>query len=133
MMYKVLKIKNAQATSFLDLLNLETGTIDHVFDDSDLRCDESFEFMEEGKVYNCKMRLFGDFTPVKDEYTMEVAIWDTDVMIGDTKHIKVAIGADIYYVLQSDAQGIILEKTMLYSFSRKDLIQVDAVVHADLL
>lgn len=134
-MYKVVKIYKAARTRFIDLLNLDTGTLDKVFDDScevDIGYDD-FEFMEEGKVYDCKMELFGDFDRRKNEKSVEVTIIDSDVVIGKTEYFKVLIGSDIYYILKSDAKGFELKRKMYYLFTRKDLIQVDDIIHADCL
>jgi len=133
--YRVMKIYKGEMTSFIDLLNLDTGTIDKVFDDSsvvDIGYDD-FEFMEEGKVYDCKMELFGDFDKTKTEKSVEVTIIDSDAVIGRTEYLKVLIGSDVYYILKSDANGFEVKSKMYYHFTRKDLIQVDDVIHADCL
>lgn len=134
-MYKVVKIYKAARTRFIDLLNLDTGTLDKVFDDScevDIGYDD-FEFMQEGGVYDCKIELFGDFDRTKTEKSVEVTIIDSDVVIGKTKYFKVLIGSDVYYILKSDAKGFKVTQKMYYHFTRKDLVQVGAVIHADCL
>lgn len=134
-MYKVIKIHKGEMTSFIDLLNLDTGTQDKVFDDSsmvDIGYDD-FEFMREGGVYDCKIELFGDFDRTKTEKSVEVTIINSDVIIGKTEYFKVLIGSDVYYILKADAKGFELKRKMYYHFTRKDLIQVDDVIHADCL
>ena len=133
--YKVIKIHRGEMTSFIDLLNLDTGTKDRVFDDSsmvDIGYDD-FEFMREGGVYDCKIELFGDFDRTKTEHSIEIIIFDTSIIIGKTEYFKVLIGSDVYYILKADAKGFEIERRMYYHFSRKDLIQVDNVIHADCL
>jgi len=134
-MYKVIKINKAARTSFIDLLNLDTGTVDKVFDDSsvvDIGYDD-FEFVQEGGVYDCKIELFGDFDRTKTEKNVEVTIIDSDVVIGKTEYFKVLISSDIYYILKADAKGFELKRKMYYHFTRKDLVQVGTVIHADCL
>ena len=131
-MYKVVKIYKAARTRFIDLLNLDTGTLDKVFDDScevDIGYDD-FEFMREGGVYDCKIELFGDFDRTTEK-SIEVSIINSDVIIGKTEYFKALIGSDIYYILRADAKGFELKRKMYYHFTRKDLIQVDDVIHAD--
>lgn len=132
-MYKVIKIYKGAMTSFIDLFNLDTGTLDKVFDDSSVVSYDDFEFMQEGGIYDCKIELFGDFDKTKTEKSVEVNIIDFEIVIGKTNYFKVLIGSDIYYILQSDAKGFEIKQKMYYHFTRKDLIQVDNVIHADCL
>ena len=135
-MYKVVKIDRCAVTSFIDLLNLKTGTTEHgVFDDSsmvDIGYDD-FEFIKEGGIYDCKMELFGEFSDKSVESSTEVTIVESGVIVGETKYFKVMIGSDVYYILESDAKNVELKQKMYYDFTRKDLIQVNDVIHADCL
>ena len=134
-MYKVIKIHKGEMTSFIDLLNLDTGTQDKVFDDSsmvDIGYDD-FEFMQEDGVYDCKIELFGDFDRTKTEKSVEVTIINSDEIVGKIEYFQVLIDSDIYYILKADAKGFELKRKMYYHFTRKDLIQVDDVIHADCL
>jgi len=133
--YKVIKIHKGEMTSFIDLLNLDTGTQDKVFDDSsmvDIGYDD-FEFMQEDGVYDCKIELFGDFDRTKTEKSVEVTIINSDEIVGKIEYFQVLIDSDIYYILKADAKGFELKRKMYYHFTRKDLIQVDDVIHADCL
>ena len=89
--------------------------------------------MEEGEIYDCKMELFGKFVDTAGTSSTEVTIVETGVVIGKTKYLKAMIGSDIYYILESDAKGHKIKHKMYYDFTRKDLIQVDDVIHADCL
>lgn len=131
--YKVMRIFKAARTNFIDLLNLDTGTQDKVFDDSSVVSDYTFEFMQEGGVYHCKIELFGDFDRTKTKKSVEVTIIDSNAIIGKREYFKVLIGSDVYYILKSDAKGFELKRKMYYSFTRKDLLQVNDVIHADCL
>lgn len=132
-MFKVLKIHKHVATSFIELLNLDTGTEDYCFDDSRVVSYDTFEFMKEGEIYDCKMELFGEFCRERTPKSAEVTIIETDVIVGKTRYFKVLIGSDVYYILESDADGFKVDRNMYYTFTRKDLIQVDGVIHADCL
>ena len=132
-MYKVIKIHKHAATNFIDLLNLDTGTQDTAFDDSSVVSYDDFEFIKEGEIYDCKMELFGDFDGTKNEKSVEVTILDSDIVIGKTEYFKVLIDSDIYYILKADAKGLEVKRKMYYHFTRKDLIQVGDVIHADCL
>lgn len=132
-MYKVIKIHDYAATRDVELKNMDTGTIDTCFDDSAVVSYSNFDFIEEGKIYDCKMELFGDFDRKKTDSNVVVTILESDIIIGNTKYFKVSIGSDIYYILMSDAKDFEVTKNMYYHFTRTDLIQVDAVIHDDCL
>ena len=119
------------ATRFIDLLNLKTGTQDHVFDDSSLKGKIDFDFMQEGKDYDCKIELYGNFTKQETDHSVRMFPVETDVYVGRLKYLKVLIGQDIYYIPKSDTIGIDLDQPLYYHISRKDLIQVNQVIHAD--
>jgi hypothetical protein len=132
-MYKVIRIYKGIATSFIDLLNLDTGTIDKVFDDSSVVSYDNFDFIKEGGLYDCKIELFGDFLMNKNNSSVDVTIIETNVTVGNTKYLKVLMNGDVYYIPESEAENIELKKKMHYNFTRKDLIQVNDVIHADCL
>lgn len=134
-MYKVIKIFKGAATSFIDLLNLDTGTMDNVFDDSsvvDIGYDD-FEFVKEGGIYNCKIELLDGFSSEKTKASVELKIIDPNAIVGNTRYWKVAAGNDVYYVPLSQTQGMNMNGKLYYNIVRKDLIQVDDVIHADCL
>lgn len=132
-MYKVIKIFKAAATSYIDLLNLKTGTIDNVFDDSSVVSYDDFEFIKEGGIYDCKIELLDGFVPEKTKSSVELKIIDSNVIVGNTRYWKVAIGQDVYYVPLSQTKGVNITEKLYYEIIRKDLIQVDKVIHADCL
>lgn len=132
-MYKIIKIRNYAATRDIELQNLNTNTINLCFDDSAVVSYNNFDFIEEGKVYDCKMELLGNFEHTKSDSNVIVTILESDVLIRNTKHLKVSIDSDIYYILMSDTKNFTLTKYMYYHFTRIDLIQVDNVIHGDCL
>lgn len=134
-MYKFKLINQAMMTRTVELENEETGTIEICFDDSALISDENnFEFMKIGMSYNCKISLLGVEVDKIGERTFECVIINTDVYVGRTKYIEVVINSDKYYIYKKDVEESVKKKTkLMYKVSRKDLIQVDGVVHQDLL
>ncbi len=58
-MYKIIKIRNYAATRDIELQNLNTNTINLCFDDSAVVSYNNFDFIEEGKVYDCKNGTIG--------------------------------------------------------------------------
>ena len=132
-MYKIIKIRNYAATRDIELQNLNTNTIKLCFDDSAVVSYNNFDFIEEGKVYDCKMELLGNFEHTKSDSNVIVTILESDVLIRNTKYLKVSIDSDIYYILMSDTKNFTLTKYMYYHFTRIDLIQVDNVIHGDCL
>lgn len=134
-MYKVIKIYKGAVTSFIDLLNLDTGTLDKVFDDSsvvDIGYDD-FEFIKEGGIYDCKIELLDGFKSERTNTSVELEVIDPKAIVGNTKYWKVAIGNDVYYVPLSQTEGVNINGKLYYDIVRKDLIQVDDVIHADCL
>jgi len=132
-MYRVIKINRAVATRTIELLNEITGTQDLCFDDSALVSYSNFDFVAVGKAYDCKIELFGDFTEKKTDSSVEVRVINPKIMIGIKSMLEVQVGKDIYYIPQSDAEKINMNSRLYYEFTRKDLIQVDDVIHDDCL
>ena len=77
------------------------------------------------------MELLGNFEHTKSDSNVIVTILESDVLIRNTKYLKVSIDSDIYYILMSDTKNFTLTKYMYYHFTRIDLIQVDNVIHGD--
>lgn len=134
-MYKVQKIKQYQVTRDVYLLNLENGTIDICFDDSDLTPFEDFYFITLNSVYDCKIQLFGVYTKYETEVSEKCVILEKDVIIGQRSCFKVLFDNNIYYIVQekNETYEIINDEYINFIISRKDLIQVNDVIHGDLL
>ena len=127
-MYKVIKINEAAATRTMELKNMETGSNIECFDDSALVSFENFEFMEVGSVYDCKVKLFGKVVDIQTEQSILCEALK-ECVIGKKKFLEVCVKEDIYYV--SLEMG--LEKSMFhFESTRKDLIQVNDIIHDDL-
>lgn len=132
-MYKVIKIHHWTATRDIELLNENTGTKDLCFDDSALISFNNFEFMLKDCAYNCKIALLGSFSQKKTATSVEVKVVNSEVVIGKKLMIEVQVDKDIYYIPKADADKINIDKKLYFDFTRKDLIQVNNVIHNDLL
>lgn len=133
-MYRVVSIENDEMTRIVKLENLETGTIDMCFDDSAVVSDENFGFMEEERLYNCKIKLFGNIAlDIQDEVVLCKIVKD-NIFVGNQKMVKILIEADEYYITEKKIRNLVaLKKEFYFKYTRKDLIEVNNVIHADLL
>ena len=132
-MYRVTGIKEYAATRDVLLLNEETGTQETCFDDSALKGYENFSFMKQGERYECKIKLFGRLGLPEDSDLLACTVLERRVPVGVRKLAKVQVGQDIYYILEKELKDVGDVDVIYYSSSRRDLIQVDNVLHADYL
>lgn len=132
-MYRVVSIDSDEMTKHIGIKNLKTGTVDMCFDDSALVSDENFDFMKEGNEYECKIKLFGNVVSNIQEKVVLCKIVNTNIIVGTKKMVKVLIGDDEYYIPEKKINGILDLKEFFFRCTRKDLIEVDTVIHADLL
>jgi len=131
MLFKLINIKDYMVTRDIQLKNIETETIEICFDDSALVGIENFEFMKIGNLYDCKIMLFGDVVTEKIERAVKCDIINENIKIGNRLLVEVLVGKDIYYVTKKYLKKNSQEKFFLFRVSRKDLIQVDNIIHAD--
>ena len=90
--------------------------------------------MKIGVEYECKIKLFGNVVKeIQDTSTVFCEILCRDVIIGKKSMIKVQVENDVYYIPQKKLENTINLKSFYFQFTRKDLIQVNNVIHADLL
>lgn len=134
-MHKLISRDEAVMTRFLTLKNLETGTIDECFDDSDVvNLDyKDFYFMEDGKDYSCKIELFGDIQRGRVGTEVLCRVLRENVPVGKRWRAEVAVGRDVYYIPQIDVDRLHGKNLFHYYYTRKDLIQVNDVIHGDYL
>ena len=134
-MHKMLKKEEAQVTRFVTLKNLETGTEDYCFDDSDVvdTKHRDFYFMEIGKKYDCKIFLFGGTQPSKNGKKVLCRVVRDNVARGKAHHVEVKVGEDTYYVPRKKVEDQLKQGEFEYYYSRKDLVQVDNVIHGKYL
>lgn len=132
-MYKVIAIKEYDMTRDVNLKSLTSGNIDECFDDSALVSDKCFDFMEVGKEYECKIMLFGNVSNNKMESSVLCKIENKDDIVGKRKMVKVMVDNDSYYIPQEKVRNFLNSTSFYFNCSRKDLIQVNNVIHADWL
>ena len=130
-MYKAMGFKEAVATRKVFLLNEETGTQETCFDDSALMGDENFSFMKQGERYECKIKLFGRLGLPEESGLLACTVLERRVPVGVRKLAKVQVGQDVYYIPEGELKDIGDVDVIYYSSSRRDLIQVDNVLHAN--
>jgi len=129
-MYELKSIDEAMMTRDVHLKNLSTGTIDICFDDSALMSDaHNFEFMKVGQTYDCKIALFGNLVYEDGERIVICEIQEKNIFIGKEEFVKVRTDNDIYYVYQDDLTEIFSEEKFFFRVSRKDLFQVNEILH----
>ena len=130
-MYKVMGFDEAVATREVFLLNEETGTRETCFDDSALLGYENFSFMKQGEHYECKIVLFGRLGLPEESGLLACTVLERRVPVGVRKMAKVQVGQDIYYIPERELKDVGDVGVIYYRSSRRDLIQVDNVLHAD--
>lgn len=132
-MYKVVSIDSDEMTKNVQIKNLKTGTVDICFDDSALVSDENFDFMSEGNEYDCKVKLFGTVVPDMQEKAVLCKIINSSIIVGTKKMVKVLVGDDEYYIPERKISDVLNSKEIFFKYTRKDLIEVNHIIHADLL
>ena len=130
-MYEVIRFQDATLTRIVELENEETGIRHLCFDDSALVSNNNFEFMKVGQLYNCKIELFGNFSDQSEGVKCQIVKLNT--MIGLRNMTQIMIDGDIFYVCAELPKGDTGNKKMYINFTRKNLIQVDDVIHEDFL
>ena len=131
-MHQVLEINRYCRTSFLLLKNIATQTIDNCFDDSRVISENNFDFMEIGKTYQCRIMLFGNPVIKRTKSTILCEVINEE-LIGNRLFKKVQVGIDEYYIPCDYLEAYKYDRWFLFEYTRKDLIQVDGIIHADLL
>ncbi|EGK1784657.1 hypothetical protein IOO79_002212 [Listeria monocytogenes] len=131
-MYYVESITESVVTRVLELKNESTGTVDLCFDDSAVVSNKNFEFMKQGNSYDCKIKLFGDLVKEKEERTVACLITNVNVRIGNSGFLEVNVKDDVYYIPKEKVLNILEQDIILFKISRKDLIEVNDVIHGDL-
>jgi len=134
-MHRLISKEETQVTRFVTLKNVETGTEDYCFDDSDMvdvgRKD--FWFMEVGKKYDCKILLFGSVKPSRFGKRVFCQVIRDNIARGRAHHVEVKVGEDIYYVPRSDVEDYLKDGKFYYYYTRKDLVQVNNTIHGKYL
>lgn len=129
-MYEVLSIDEYSMTRSVMLRNTITGTIDECFDDSALVGEKNFDFLTVGNVYNCKIKLYGDVVKEATENTVYCKIISPHI-IGKKNMVHILIGNDEYYIPINKVKHMLDKEYFYFLYTRKDLIQINEVTHAD--
>ena len=132
-MYKVISIDTDEMTKTVKIKNLKIGTVDICFDDSELVSDKDFNFMKIGDEYECKIKLFGNVVSNIQENVVLCKLVNTSIMIGSKKMVMVLIENDAYYIPEKKLNKILNTDKFYFKYTRKDLIAVNNIIHADLL
>lgn len=133
MLYKLISVDNDDMTRIMKLQNLITNTVEECFDDSALISTENFNFMVIGRSYECKIKLFGRPIIQKTRESNTFKIIDTNSIIGQKSMAKVINNGNEYYIPKQKIMSYINKDIIEFLATRKDLIQVDNIIHGDLL
>ena len=131
-MYELIEIVATEATRFLKLKNIESGIIEECFDDSAVVSDKNFNFMIVNQRYECKIKLFGKAVREKTDSSVVCKIINKEFIVGKKPMVKVQINNHQYYIARETIKDFLNDESFYFCCTRKDLIQVDDVVHADL-
>lgn len=132
-MYKVISISDDEMTRNVELENSNTGTIEECFDDSALISDINFNFITIGKEYECKIKLFGTVVQNMQNKTVICKIISKNEKVGTKEMVKVLVDNNEYYIPRKKVEKDLDKEEFLFRYTRKDLIQVDNILHSDML
>ncbi len=132
-MYQLVEIIAYRMTRDVALKDLATDRIEMCFDDSDITSNEGFGFMQIGHQYDCKILLFGDPVAQKTDESVTCKVVHRNVVVGKWRLVEVQVNGGTYYVSQKRVQSFLDQGEFEYEFTRKDLIQVNDVIHGELL
>lgn len=132
-MYELIEIIENDATRFLKLKNIDTNKIEECFDDSALVSNLNFNFMQVGQIYDCKIKLLGRPVDNRTDRSVTCRFVSKEITIGHKSLVKVQIDNSQYYISKQKIKDYLSGESFNFDFTRKDLIQVDNVIHADLM
>lgn len=132
-MYEVIDIVEDDATRLIKLRNIDTGIIEECFDDSAVVSDNNFDFMQIGQKYECKIKLLGKPLAEKTSNSIICKVVNREVMIGQRVMVEVEINNSKYYIPKRKVSEYLDNDILNFNFTRKDLVQVNNIIHADLL
>ena len=132
-MYELIDIVDYDATRLLKLKNIDTGIIEECFDDSAVVSDNNFDFMQIGQQYECKIKLFGKPLAKRTGNSIICKVVNREVVIGQRAMVEVEINNSKYYVPRQKVSEYLDNDILNFYFTRKDLVQVNNIIHADLL
>lgn len=132
-MYKLIDIVEDDATRLIKLKNTDTGIVDECFDDSAVVSDDNFDFMQIGQEYECKIKLFGKPLAERTGNSIICKVVNREVVIGQRVMVEVEINNSKYYIPRRKVSKYLDSDIINFHYTRKDLVQVNNIIHADLL
>lgn len=132
-MYELIDIVGDNATRLIKLKNIDTGIIEECFDDSAVVSDNNFDFMQIGQKYECKIKLFGKPLAERTSNSIICKVVNKEVVIGQRAMVEVQINNSKYYIPRQKVSEYLNNDIFNFYFTRKDLVQVNNIIHADLL
>lgn len=132
-MYELIDVVEDDVTRFLTLKNIDTGIIEECFDDSAVVSDKNFNFMQIGQQYECKIKLFGQPLAERTGNSIICKVINKEIVIGQKAMVEVQINNSKYYIPRQKVSEYLDSDSFNFRFTRKDLVQVNNTIHADLL
>lgn len=132
-MYELIEVVEDNATRFIKLKNMDTGVIEECFDDSAVVSDKNFDFMKIGQLYECKIKLFGKSVAGKTSESVQCKVINKEIVIGKKIMVEVQVNDNKYYIPRQKISECLEHNCFNFHYTRKDLIQVNNTIHADLL
>jgi len=132
-MYELIEIIECEMTRFIKLKNIDTNMIDKCFDDSAVVSENNFNFMQLGKKYECKIKLFGKPVTDKTNNSIVCKLVNKEIIIGKKIMVEVEIDNNKYYIVREKVKEYLDSDSFNFLYTRKDLIQVNNIIHSDLL
>lgn len=132
-MYELVDVVEDDATRLIKLKNIDTGAIEECFDDSAVVSDNNFDFMQLGQQYECKIKLFGKPLAERTSNSIICKVINKEIVIGKRAMVEVQINNSKYYIPRQKVSEYLDRDSFNFCFTRKDLVQVNNTIHADLL
>lgn len=83
--------------------------------------------------YDCKIMMFGAVAKKSTENIAICKIINKDVIIGSRAMVEVDVCGSRYYIDLDTVKEYINEENIKFYCTRKDLIQVNEIIHGDIL
>lgn len=84
-------------------------------------------------TYNCKIKLFGNVVQEMQDATVLCKIICINAVVGIKNMVQVLVENDEYYIPIKEVAHISDSDYFYFKYTRKDLIQVNEVIHGDFL
>ena len=89
--------------------------------------------MQIGQKYECKIKLFGKPLAERTSNSIICKVVNREVVIGQRAMVEVQINNSKYYIPRQKVSEYLDNDIFNFYFTRKDLVQVNNIIHADLL